>query len=178
MSLHQQYELLVGKGIYPYKYMSSWDKFTETKLPPKEAFYSNLNMSNISDEDYEHGQKAWDAFSIKNMGEYHDLYLKIDIILLSNAFEALRDTCLEHYKLDPAHFYASPALTWKTCLKKTGIKLELLTDPDMLLIFERGIRGGVTQAVQRYAKVNNKYMGDSKGESSFLQYLDVNNLYG
>ena len=83
--------------------MSSWDKFTETKLPPKEAFYSNLNMSNISDEDYEHAQKVWVTFNIKNLREYHDLYLKTDIILLSNVFEAFRVTCLEHYKLDPAH---------------------------------------------------------------------------
>ena len=90
--------------------MSSWDKFTETKLPPKEAFYSNLNMSNISDEDYEHAQKVWVTFNIKNLGEYHDLYLKTDIILLSNVFEAFRVTCLEHYKLDPAHFYTSPGL--------------------------------------------------------------------
>ena len=92
-------------------------------------------------------------------------------------FEAFRDTCLEHYKLDPAHFYTSTGLAWKACLKKTGIKLELLTNPDMLLMFERGIRGGITPRVHRYAKVNNKYMGDSKGESSLLQYLDANNLY-
>ena len=104
-------------------------------------------MSNVSDEDYEHVQKVWDAFNIKNLGEYHDLYLKTDVILLSNVFEAFRDTCLEHYKLDPAHFYTSPGLAWKVCLKKTGIKLELLTDPDMLLMFERGIRGGITQVV-------------------------------
>ena len=174
----EQYELLMRKGIYPNEYMSSWNKFTETKLPPKEAFYSNLNMSNVSDEDYEHAQKVWDAFNIKNMGECHNLYLKTDVILLSNMFEAFRDTCLTHYKLDPAHFYTSPGLAWKACLKKTGIMLELPTDPDMLLMFVCGILGGITQVVHRYAKVNNKYMGDSKGESSFLQYLDVNNLYG
>ena len=143
----EQYELLVRKGIYPYEYMPSLDKFTETKLPPKVPFYSNLNMSNISNGDYEHVQKVWDAFNIKNLGEYHDLYLKTDVILLSNVFEAFRDTCLEHYKLNPAHFYTSPGLAWKTCLKKTRIKLELLTNPDMLLMFELGIRGGITQAI-------------------------------
>ena len=119
--------------------MSSWDKFTDTKLPPKEVFYSNLNMSDISNGDYKHAQKVWDAFNIKNLGENHDLYLKSDVILLSNVFEAFRDTYLEHYKLDPVHFYTSPGLAWKACLKKTGIKLELLTNPDMLLMFLHGI---------------------------------------
>ena len=114
------------------------------------------------------------------MGEYHDLYLKTDVLLLSNVFETFRDTCLEYYKLDPAHFYTSPGLAWQACLKKTGIKLELLIDPDMLYMFERGIRGGIAQVVYRYAKANNKYMGnpDEKEDSSLLQYLDANNLYG
>ena len=134
-------------------------------------------MSDISKYDYEHAQKVWKEFGIKNLGEYHDLYLKTDVLLLSNVFEVFRNTCLEYYKLDPDHFYTSPGLAWQACLKKTGVKLELLTDPDMLLMFEKGIRGGITQAVHRHAKANNKYMGTPKGESSFLQYLDVNNLY-
>ena len=103
------------------------------------------------------------------------------MVLLANMYEAFRDTCLKHYKLDPAHFCTSPGLAWKACLKHTGIKLELLTNPDMLLMFERGIRGGITQAVRKYASANNKYMGDQfdpKSESSYLQYLDANNLYG
>ena len=96
-------------------------------------------------------------------------------------FEAFRDTCFRHYKLDPANFYTSPGLAWKACLKHTGIRLELLTDTDMLLMFERGIRDGITQAVRKYALADNKYMGDRfdpKCESSYLQYLDANNLYG
>ena len=103
------------------------------------------------------------------------------MVLLANVFEAFRDTCLKHYKLDPAHFYTSPGLAWKACLKRTGIRLELLTHPDMLLMFEWGIRGGITQAVRKYTSANNKYMGDRfdpKSESSCLQYLDTNNLYG
>ena len=138
-------------------------------------------MSDISECDYEHAQKVWRVFNLKNLSEYHDLYLKTDVILLANIFEAFRDTCLEYYQLDPAHFYTSPGLAWQACLKKTGIKLELLTDPDMLLMFECGIQSGITQAVHRYAKANNKYMGkqhDPEEESSFLQYLDANNLYG
>ena len=161
--------------------MTSWDKFKETKLPPKEAFHSNLNMSVISEYDYKHAQRVWKEFKLKNLGEYHDLYLKTDVLLLSNVFETFRNTCLQHSKLDPSHFYISPGLAWQACLKKTGIKLELLTDPSMLLMLERGIRGGVTQAVHRYASANNKYMGekfDPESVSSFLQYLDANNLYG
>ena len=176
-----QYNLLTRKGIYPYEYMSSWDKFEEFKLPPIEAFYSNLNMSNVSEGDYEHAHRVWKEFNIRNLGEYHDLYLCTDVILLSNMFEAFRDTCLEHYSFDPAHFYTLPGLAWKACLKKTGIRLELLTNPDMLLMFEHGIRRGITQAVHRYASANNKYIGElynRKEESSYLQYLDANNLYG
>ena len=169
--------------------MSSRDKFEKTRLPPKEAFQSNLNMSDISNYDYEHAQKVWKEFKLKNLGEYHDLYLKTDVILPSNVFEAFRNICLEHYKLDPVqhykldpvHFYTSPGLAWQAYLKKTGVKLELLTDPNMLLLFERGIRGGITQVVHRYAKTNNKYIGEKhnpKGDSVFLQYLDANTLYG
>ena len=176
-----QYDLLTRKGVYPYEYVSSWDRFNETQLPPIDVFYSNLNMSSINEEDYQHAQRVWKEFGIYNLGDYHDLYLRTDVVLLANVYKAFRDTCLKHYKLDPAHFYTSPGLAWKACLKHTGIKLELLTDPDMLLMFERGIRGGITQAVRKYASANNKYMGDRfdpKSESSYLQYLDANNLYG
>ena len=95
---------------------------------------------------------------MKNLGEHHDLYLKTDVLLLSNVFEKFRNDCLENHKLDPAHFYTSPGLAWQACWKKTGVKLELLTDPDMLLMFEKGIRGGITQAVHRYGKASDKYM--------------------
>ena len=176
-----QYDLLTRKGVYPYEYINSWDRFNETQLPPIDVFYSNLNMSSISEEDYQHAQRVWKEFGIHNLGDYHDLCLRTDVVLLANMYEAFRDTCLRHYKLDPAHFYTSPGLAWKACLKHTGIRLELLSDPDMLLMFERGIRGGITQAVPKYAAANNKYVADRfnpKSESSYLQYLDTNNLYG
>ena len=105
----------------------------------------------------------------------------MDVVLLANMYEAFRDTCLKHYKLDPAHFYTSPGLAWEACLKHTGIRLELLTNPNMLLMFEQGIRGGITQAVRKYASANNKYMGDKfnpNEDTTYLQYLDANNLYG
>ena len=174
----KQYELLIKKGIYPYEYMSSWDRFEETKLPPKEAFYSKLNMSGVSSENYEHARSVWKEFGIRNLGECHNLYLKTDVILLANVFEAFREVCLKNYGLDPAHFYTAPGLAWKACLKKTKNTLELLLDPDM---FERGIRGGITQSVHRWAKANNPHMGpkfNPKEKVHYLQYLDANYLYG
>ena len=120
-------------------------------------------------------------FGLKNLGEYHDLYLTTDVILLANVFKEFRKVCLKNYGLHPAHFYTAPGLAWKACLKKTKIKLELLLDPDMLLMFERGIRGGITQSVNRWAKANNPYMGsdfDPNLPTKYLQYYDANNLYG
>ena len=123
-----QYELFTRKGVYPYEYMTSWDRFEES-LPPIEAFYNKLNMSKISEDDYQHVQQVWEEFGIRNLGDYHDLYLRTDVVLLANVFEAFRDTCLKHYSLDPAHFYMSPGLAWKACLKKSRVRLELQTDP-------------------------------------------------
>ena len=173
-------ELLIRKGIYPYEYMHSWDRFNETSLPSKGAFYSNFYMSGVGHREYEHARNVWKEFKIRNMGEYHDLYLKTDTILLANVFESFRSVCMEDYGLDPAHFYTAPGLAWRACLKKTGVKLELLLDPDMLLMFERGIRGGITQSVHRWAIANNPYMDeyDSSKPTKHLQYLNANNLYG
>ena len=140
--------------------MLSWDRFKDTEHPPIKSFYSSLNMSKISESDYKHAQRVWEEFGVRNIGDYHDLYLRTDVVLLANVFETFGNTCLKHYYLDPVHFYMAPGLAWKACLKKTRVRLELLTDPDMLLMFERGIRGGITQAVHRYASANNKYMGD------------------
>ena len=171
--LESQYKLLTRKGIYPYEYMMSWDKFEETKLPPIEAFYSKLSTSGVSKDDYQHAQQVWKEFRIRNLGEYHDLYLRMDVVLLENVFEKFRETALKHYGLDPAHFYILPGFAWKTCLKKMRVRLEFLTDPDMLLMVEQGIRGGITQAIHKYALANNKYMGDQydlSEECSYLQY--------
>ena len=166
-----QYDLLTRKGIYPYEYMSSWDRFEEMQLPPIEAFYGKLSLSSISSDDYQHAQRVWKEFRIHNLGDYHDLYLRTNVVLLANMYNAFRETCLEHYKLDPVHFYTSPGLAWKVCLKCTGIILGLLTDSNMLLIFERGIRGGITQAVRKYAAANNPYMGDKFNPNEDATYL-------
>ena len=175
-----KFSLLLRKGVYPYEYMDSWEKFNETELPDKESFYSELNKEGITDEDYVHAQKVWDVFKTKNRGEYHDLYVQSDTLLLADVFENFGDKCIEIYQLDPAHFLSAPGLAWLVCLKKTGVELELLTDNDMLMMYENGIRGGMCNAVYRYAKANNKYMKnfDKNVPSSYLEYLDANNLYG
>ena len=177
---HNKFALLLREGICPYEYMDSWKRFKEESLPDKESFYSELNNEHITGEDYEHAQKVCDTFKIKNLGEYHDLYVQSDTTLLADVFENFRDKCIEIDEVDPAHFLSAPGLSWKACLKKTKVELELLTDTDMLLMFEKGIRGGMCQATYRYAKANNKYMNDydKNKESSYLVYRDANNLYG
>ena len=138
-------------------------------------------MFGVSEKDYQRACKVWNEFGLKNMGDYHDLYLETDVTLLANAFESFRKVCSDNYGLDPAHFYTAPGLAWKACLKKTGVNLELLKDPDMLLMFERGIRDGITQSVHKWAIANNPYMGCEYcplRSTNYLQYLDVNNLYG
>ena len=172
-------DLMARKGVYPYDYMDSFDKFND-KLPNKEDFYSILNDEHISDEDYKHAQDVWNTFSLKNMGDYHDLYLKSDILLLADVFENFRKTCLEYYKLDPCYYFTSPGLSWDAMLKMTDIKLELITDIDMFQFIEKGLRGGISYIANRYGKANNKYMKeyDENKPQKYIMYLDANNLYG
>ena len=144
--------LLTRKGVYPYDYVSSLEKLTETQLPPKEEFYSKLNDEDITDDDYQHAINVWNTFECKTIRDYHNLYLKSDVLLLSDVFENFRKTCLKHYKLDSVHYYTSPGLAWDACLKETGQNLQLLHDYDMLMMFERGIRGGITHISKRYAR--------------------------
>ena len=150
--------LLLRKGVYPYEYMDSWQRFDETSLPDKEAFSSNLNMEDITDVDYRHGKKVFKEIKLKHLGDYQDLYVQSDTLLLADVFKNFRNTCIKVYKLDSAYFLSATGLAWQACLKKTKVKLELLTDVDMLLTVEKGIRGGICHAIYRYAKANNKYM--------------------
>ena len=172
--------MLLRKGFYPYEDIDNWEKIDETTIPSKEAFYSNLNLEGISDADYEHAQKVWKVFEIKNHGEYHDLYAQGDTLLLADVFENFRNMCLEIYELDAVYFVSAQGLAWQACLKETTVKLELLTDYDVLLMVENELRGGICQATHRYAKPNNKYMKnyDKSIDSSYIAYLDANNLYG
>ena len=162
--------LLLRNGVYPYEYMDNWKRFNETSLPSKESFYSNLNMENIEDIDYRHGNNVFNKFKSKNLGEYHDLFVESDTLLLADVFENFRNMCLKVYELDTAHFLSLPGLAWQACLKKTSIELELLTDYDMLLMVEEGIRGGICHSIHRYAKANNKYMKnyDESKDSSYI----------
>ena len=174
----EKFRLMIRKGVYPYEYMDGWKKFEETSLPPKNAFYSRLSIKSISDQNHEHAQQVWNAMEKKTLGCYHDTYIKTDVLLLADVFKTFRNTCLGHYKLDPAHFYTAPGLSWQALLKTAAeycqhekrrkdcelcpdeFRLELLTDIGMLLMVEKGIRSGITQAVKRYVKANNKYMKD------------------
>ena len=157
--------------------MDNWERFNETSLPNKESFYSNLNMEDNDDIDYRHGNNVFNKFKLNNLGDYHDLYVQSDTLLLADVFENFRDMCLKEYEIHPAHFLSLPGLAWQVYLKKANIELELLTDYDLLLMVEEGIRGG---SIHRYAKANNKYMKNynNNEESSYIQYLDANNLYG
>ena len=154
----ERIDLMLRKGVFPYDWFDSFDKLSSTGLPTKEMFYSKLNDTDISDEDYEHAKKVWETFEMKTMREYHDLYLKSDVLLLADVFENFRGVCIKNYGLDPAWYYTAPGLAWDAALKLTEVKLELLTDYDMLLMIEAGIRGGVSMISTRHGKANNEYM--------------------
>ncbi len=172
--------LLKRKGVFPYEYMTDFTKLGETSLPPKEAFYSQLNDSNISDKDYDHAQNVWKTFDCKTMKNYHDLYLKTDVLLLADVMTEFRKTCKKTYGLDALHYYTSPGLAWDAMLKYTEAELDLISDPNMYLMIEKGIRGGVSSIMKRYSKANHKYLDDYDPSlpSQHIMYLDANNLYG
>ena len=177
----EQAEILKQKGFYPYEYMDSIEKFNDTEPPPQKAFNSKLSGKDISNKNYNHVWNVWNTFKMKIFKDYHELYNVSDVLLLADVFENFRDLCLKIYGLDPVYYFTAPGLAWDACLKITDIDLELLSDEDMLLMFEKGIRGGISIISIRYGKANNKYMrkGYNKSiPSKYLMYLDANNLYG
>ena len=178
--INHNVSLLTRKGVYPCDYVTSINKFKETKLPSKEAFYSKLYDEEISDEDYHHVIKVWNTVNCQTLQDYHDLYLTTDVLLLVDVFEYFRKTCLKHYKLDPCHYYTAPCLAWDACFKEIKQEIQLLKDYDVLMMFEQGIRVGISHISERYAEANNKYMKDFDESKpyTFIQYLDANNLYG
>ena len=137
--------------------MDSWERLNETSLPSKKDFYSELTLEDISDKDYEHAQKVFKEYCT-NMGDYHDLYVQTDTLLLADVFEKFREKCIEIYGLDPSYFYSAPGLAWQA----------FLTDYQMLLLIEEGIGGGMCQSTHRYAKANNKYMKNYDKKLSHL----------
>ena len=173
--------------------MSTWtvSKFNEEKLPARKYFYSSTKNEKIGDDgkisdghisvqDYLTWEKTWDKFNMKNMGYYHDHYLKKDVLFIADVFEKFIDTCLKYYGLDHCHFFSSPGLNWDAMLKITGVKSEKIWDIDKHLFIEKRLRGWISYIAKRYAKANNKYMNDydPKKPSTFITYLDVNNMYG
>lgn len=169
------------KNIYCYNYIDSFDKFKETQLPPKGAFYNYLKNEHISEDDFKHVKAVWKTFNMRHLGDFHDLYVKTDSLLLADIFENFRDMSLKFYGLDPCHFLTAPGLAWFAALKMTGVNLELLTDPVMYNIFELSMRGGVSMICKKFAKANNPYLPKSYKPgmpNSYLMYLDANNLYG
>ena len=173
--------LLLRKGVFPYDYMNGWDKLKETRLPPREEFFSILKQEECSPEDYEHAQNIWKKFGCNTMKDYQDLYLKTDVLLLADVFENFRILSMKNYRVDPAHYVSSPQLSWDAMQLYTKCELTLISDPEMFRMIDRGIRGGVAMITHRYAKANNPEMGrDFKPdqELSYIVYLDANNLYG
>ena len=184
-------KLLKQKGAYPYEYMNSFERFNEEKLPARKYFFSStkkgkidndgkISDGHISFKDYLTCEKIWDKFDMKYMGDYHDNYLKKDVLLLADVFEKFISTCLKCYGLGSCHYFSSPGLSWDAMLKMTGVKLEKISDIGMYLFIEKGLTGGVSYIAKRHAKGNNKYTGgyDPKKPLTFITYLDMNKLYG
>ena len=176
----EQTKILKRKGFFPYDYLDNIEKLKDTKPPPQKAFYSKLSGNGLSNNNYDHVLNVWKSFNMKTLKDYLKLYNESDVLLLTDVFENFRDLCLKNYGLDPVHYYTAPGLAWDASLKMTNINLELLTNIDMLLMVEKGIRGGISIISNRYGKANNKYMKDfNKMEpSKYLMYVDANNLYG
>lgn len=175
----QKSELLLRKGVFCYSYLDSIHKFEERKLPEIHKFYNDLDQSHISEGNYMHARTVWTTFNCQSLGEYHDVYLQSDLLILADVFENFRGLCLNFYQLDPAHYFSSPQLSFDALLKTTRVKLELFSDPDMYSFIEKGIRGGVAGIIQRFSKANNRHMRDydREDESSYLWYIDMNSLY-
>ena len=172
-------DTILRKGVYPYDFIDSQERFDETQLPSKEKFHSSLTDERIEQEHYEHAQSAWKTFNCQTLGDYHDIYLKTDVVLLADVFQKFRRTCMNTYKLDPLHYYTAPSLSWDALLKYTEIDLELLTDIDMHLFIEKGMRGGISMVSKRHANANNPYVADydKTRDSNYIMDYDAHNLY-
>ena len=162
------------KGVHPYEYMKSSEKFSEDKLPNKCNFFSSLKDECISEQDYQLANNIWNVFKLNAMGDYHDLYLKTDVSLLVDVFEKFINTCLSYYKLDPCHYFSGPGLSWDAIPKMTGIELELISDTDIHLFIEKGTRG-ISYIAKRFSKAKNKHMKcyDSSKENTLLILMQI-----
>ena len=172
-------QLVKPEGVYPYEYMDSFKKFSEDELPEKCKCFSSLKDECISEKDYLHSIVVWNVFKMNTMGDYHDIYLKTDVLLLTDVFEKFINTCLDYYGLDPCHYFSCPRLSWDAMLKMTEIELEFISDIDMHLFIQKGMRGGISYIAKRHSKTN-KYVKcyEQYKENKYIMYLDENNLYG
>jgi hypothetical protein len=171
---NDRFMLLMGKGVYPYEYMKSAEVMEQTELPPIEEFYSSLRGGGISQEDYERAQKCWEAFGCKTLADYTLLYCKLDVLQLASCFEIFRQTCIapDGVKLDPAHFITAPSLSWHAMLlrnRMNGVEIENMTDLSMMMMTEKGVRGGMCMVMKPYL---------TTAENRHGFYWDANNLYG
>ena len=175
-----EFQLLQNKGLYPYDYIDDETKLSSEQIPTKLDFYNKLKDEHISDENYNHFKHVWKVFKCKKFKDYHELYLKVDTLLLADIFENFRNMCMNTYQLDPVHYFTAPGLSFDSLLKYTKIKLDYIKDVDIQLFIEKGIRGGISTIVHRYAKANNKDSidYDESKDLSYISYLDANNLYG
>ena len=175
-----EFQLIRQKGVFPYSHVDSFLKLDDTKLPSIDGFYNDLRKEAIKQDDYQRAHDVWNLFKCATLGQYSDIYLKSDVLILADVFENFRDVCLATYDLDPCQFLTAPSLSFCAALKKTEIQLELLTDLDMVHFLKHGIRGGVSQCSVRKAFANNKYMPNYNASKpiSYLMYLDATNLYG
>ena len=172
--------LLLRKGALPYEYLNSHQRFEETQLPAIERFYSSLTDSNISQSVYDNLNEIWSKFKCQNLGDFHDIYLKVDVYLLAAVFENFGQTSIDFFNIDPPHHWSAPGLTWAASLKTTCINLTLFSDINMLIMIEKGIRGGLTMVSKRHVVANNPQVPnyDVTKPQTHILYLDVNNLYG
>ncbi len=177
---HLQFKFAQEKNFFPYEFLDHESKLSLTSLPPASAFYSSLDKSNITDEEYKFAKEAWEAFNCKTLKDYLEIYCKIDVLLLADCFLSFRKECVKAYTIDPVYSYSLPGFTFEAFLKLSQVELELLTDPDIYLFFESSIRGGICNAVQRYSKANCYAVPgyDNLKPPNSILYLDANNLYG
>ena len=176
----EQFELVLQKGVCPYSYIDSFERFSETQLPPKEAFFNDLTDSHISDEEYERARKIWSVFGCQTLLDYHTVHVKTDTCLLSDIVTAFCKLSMQDYGLDPKHYITLPSYSFDCMLRFTSIQLELICEPDMALFVESSIRGGISVVTSRLATANNPLVEgyDVTKPTSYVNYFDAVNLYG
>ena len=180
VQVDEKFQLMLEKGVYFYEYIKNLAVLDETSLPSQNHFYSSLNDVHITDKQYTRAQEVWTKFGMQTLWNYHDLYLIMDVLLLADVLKVFQSMCLNSYNIDPLHSYTASGFAWQAALRMTGVELDLLSDKEMFKFFEDAKRGGVSVISQRYAKANipGREDYDSSQPSSFLLYVDMNNLYG